>query len=681
MPKSISGSLASHLLQETTSLATLWRVIRTDTREFFFTDHDVDITFEGNVYVAAIGYNRTAVANQVGLSVDNLDVSGFLDSSALTDGELRAGLYDFAEIFVSIVNFEDLSQGALQMRRGRWGEVNYTDLGTFETELRGMTQAFSQRIVEQYESECRADLGDERCKVPIFPDILLRNTIYEVGDVVRSSALLDGIPDVTLLVSGDVDGGDASLNAAVATFGGEANQQTVVKTIGAGALEFTPTSVINPSDSFVSFPVIAAYDIGVEEFTIEAHIRLKNLSGAGSVDPTFHVVASRYLNTGEERGWALFAETITNELRFFVSDDGTSTAPAVTLTGSFTWVADTWYHVAVTRDSSNDVRMFVDGVQVGSTTQITFSIHDSTAELMLGKWRSVGFSDRPLDGFIDDFRFVVGYAAYTSGFTKPAVAHQAGPLVQNSSLVTINFDDRLYTCTVEGTSAPAQPVYDTGLGNDTIDGTATFVASESWTKAGTVATVIDNRIFTMTFPFGADSRDVIDWFKYGVVGWGTGNNAFTVGLNMEVKNSAPAFSLTSLLLDVDDASTISRSIGSFIDDGIKVGHVITTTGFTDGANNGTFNVAAVNALTLVVVETSLVSESGTGDEGISGGEIITLFLTMPFLIVAGDTFSIYAGCDKSVNHCGVAKFSNIVNMRAEPYLPGQDAFKAIGRSR
>ena len=101
MPKVILAGMTTHIGQETTSLATLWRVIRSDTTEFYFTDHDVDIPFDGNTYEAAIGYDRTAVANAVGLSVDNLDVSGFLDSSALTDAELRAGLFDFAEVFKS----------------------------------------------------------------------------------------------------------------------------------------------------------------------------------------------------------------------------------------------------------------------------------------------------------------------------------------------------------------------------------------------------------------------------------------------------------------------------------------------------------------------------------------------------------------------------------------------------
>ncbi len=67
-------------------------------------------------------------------------------------------------------------------------------------------------------------------------------------------------------------------------------------------------------------------------------------------------------------------------------------------------------------------------------------------------------------------------------------------------------------------------------------------------------------------------------------------------------------------LGVSGTDTFTRAAGSFVDDGFLVGMTVETTGFTDGANNGTFTVESVAALSLVVVETTLVAESGTGNE-------------------------------------------------------------------
>jgi uncharacterized phage protein (TIGR02218 family) len=183
--KSVSAALAAHLAGPVTTLATCWRITRRDGREFFFTDHDRDLVFEGEVYKASSGYSRTAIANDASLGVDNLDVEGVFDNEAITEQELRAGLFDQAEVRIFLVNWADPSMGALRMRRGWFGEVVLTEQGVFRTELRGLAQALSQRIGELYSPECRADLGDHRCKVPIHPPVVARATAYALGHHVR----------------------------------------------------------------------------------------------------------------------------------------------------------------------------------------------------------------------------------------------------------------------------------------------------------------------------------------------------------------------------------------------------------------------------------------------------------------------------------------------------------------
>lgn len=187
--KSVSTALADHLAGSVTTLACLWRITRLDGASFFFTDHDRDIAFDGEIYRARTGYSRSAISNDASLSVDNLEVEGVFDSEAIREEELRAGLFDGAQVHIFLVNWQDPAQGALRMRRGWFGEVLLTEQGTFRTELRGMTQALQQRIGELYSPECRADLGDHRCKVAILPPEILRATPYGVGDIVRVRAL------------------------------------------------------------------------------------------------------------------------------------------------------------------------------------------------------------------------------------------------------------------------------------------------------------------------------------------------------------------------------------------------------------------------------------------------------------------------------------------------------------
>lgn len=166
--KSISAELDNHLQRQTTTVATCWEITRSDGQVFRFTDHNADIQVDGNTFFADVGYNRSAVVNDSTMGVDNLEVQGIVDSDLLKEDELRAGLFDHAEIKIFLVNYKDLSQGILRIRRGWLGEVIYSNRGTFQTELRGMSQALSQRIGEVYSATCRADLGDSKCGVDIL---------------------------------------------------------------------------------------------------------------------------------------------------------------------------------------------------------------------------------------------------------------------------------------------------------------------------------------------------------------------------------------------------------------------------------------------------------------------------------------------------------------------------------
>jgi hypothetical protein len=94
--KSVSAALDAHLQEEVTTLATCRRIIRTDGAAFFFTDHDRDLEFEGDRYAAAAGYSRSAIASDASFGVDNLDVEGVFDNDAVTDADLKAGLFDHA---------------------------------------------------------------------------------------------------------------------------------------------------------------------------------------------------------------------------------------------------------------------------------------------------------------------------------------------------------------------------------------------------------------------------------------------------------------------------------------------------------------------------------------------------------------------------------------------------------
>jgi uncharacterized phage protein (TIGR02218 family) len=164
--KTISSALAQHLAGEVTTLATCWQITCRDGVVLGFTDHVHDLEMDGVIYAAASGYTRTAIRGTADLAVDNLDVESVFSDDGITEEDLRTGKYDFAEVRMFLVNYEDLAQGILKLRRGWLGEVTIRD-GMYVAELRGMTQRLQMTVGEVYAPDCAADLGDARCGVDL----------------------------------------------------------------------------------------------------------------------------------------------------------------------------------------------------------------------------------------------------------------------------------------------------------------------------------------------------------------------------------------------------------------------------------------------------------------------------------------------------------------------------------
>lgn len=183
MPITLAAGLASHLAGETLTLATLWKLTRRDGTVYFFTDHDRDITFDGDVYLSGQGYARTAIEDKSDFSSDNLNVNGVIDAQGISREDVRAGLFDGAEVVIRIVNYTDPTASIIR-RRGWLGEVKQNNLGQFSTELRGLSEALSETLSVSYTPGCRVDLGSAACGLVMAPDGRVDATAYTVGDVI-----------------------------------------------------------------------------------------------------------------------------------------------------------------------------------------------------------------------------------------------------------------------------------------------------------------------------------------------------------------------------------------------------------------------------------------------------------------------------------------------------------------
>lgn len=165
MSRAISIALQSHLNTRATTYCLLLKIIPVDGPAFGLTTLDVALDYDGVSYVAARGYNESAVASNEGQGVDNAEAeilfAADVGDIGVTVEQVNSGYLDDAGWIMYLVNYADLSMGHVIVGSGRVGEVRSMDGLLGAIELRSWSQLAKQRSVLWPTSiTCLATFGD-----------------------------------------------------------------------------------------------------------------------------------------------------------------------------------------------------------------------------------------------------------------------------------------------------------------------------------------------------------------------------------------------------------------------------------------------------------------------------------------------------------------------------------------
>jgi len=187
---------------------------------------------------------------------------------------------------------------------------------------------------------------------------------------------------------------------------------------------------------YLEVPDNAAFAFGSGNFTIECWICL-TAYGVADNDGLYNTAIYTHQQSSPTNSKSVLlllqgtASSYTNILFTGSSDNTNST----TITGTFTFALNTWYHVACVRNG-NDVYLYVNGTQVNSTTAFSRTLQDSTVTPKIGA--AVLFTGFNyfwyFPGYISNFRVVKGTAVYTTAFTPPTTPLTA---ITNTSLLCL----------------------------------------------------------------------------------------------------------------------------------------------------------------------------------------------------------------------------------------------------
>jgi len=176
--------MTEFLDRDLTTAAFCWRLERRDGVALGFTTHDRDLAIGGLVYRAAPGMLPSAISLGNGFDAESLDVKGALTDRAISAADLGAGRWDGAAVTVFMTDWEAPGEEIFAVARGELGEVS-TKGEAFEAELRGPAALLDAPVVEQTSPECRAALGDKRCRV----DMAGRTTPTRIAEAIEDDVV------------------------------------------------------------------------------------------------------------------------------------------------------------------------------------------------------------------------------------------------------------------------------------------------------------------------------------------------------------------------------------------------------------------------------------------------------------------------------------------------------------
>jgi uncharacterized phage protein (TIGR02218 family) len=181
-PTTTFSSAAGSLSQKTHHLSNLWKIERVDGVKKYYTDHNADLVFQdNNTYKAIGGLETSARQREINFKEPNLQVRGVLNSADITSDDIRAGRYRGAKVTEYTVDW-----------RAPWGgfvtsfiywiqEIQWSG-SFFVADLSGIAGRLRHRVGRTYSRVCSYDLGDARCKVPIFSLTFFGVRVFTVSD-------------------------------------------------------------------------------------------------------------------------------------------------------------------------------------------------------------------------------------------------------------------------------------------------------------------------------------------------------------------------------------------------------------------------------------------------------------------------------------------------------------------
>lgn len=174
--KNLDSVFKESLTKTSTSLCWCWLITRIDGVQLGFTSLDLPFTIDGVSYLPYTGFDPGAAQSSADLnSIDSQQLKGLLGPSGISSGDLASGIYEYASVRRFLVDYTNLPSSLslnppkhLELPQGHLAESKRNSLG-YEIKVKDDLSFLDNQIGETTSKTCRANLGDDRCRVDLAP--------------------------------------------------------------------------------------------------------------------------------------------------------------------------------------------------------------------------------------------------------------------------------------------------------------------------------------------------------------------------------------------------------------------------------------------------------------------------------------------------------------------------------
>jgi uncharacterized phage protein (TIGR02218 family) len=166
MIKPVSAEFATQLTGSVLTLRRLWRLTAIGHDTLFYTDHDLDIDYDGETYVSEKTFEASAISNQLGTGQANFEITTLL-TEAITKAQVEGGIYSGARVEVDAIFHDHIDYGVMPLFTGAVTgcSVPYKFQAIFS--CNGFAGTGQHNFTEMYSPTCRAEFCDSRCSLDI----------------------------------------------------------------------------------------------------------------------------------------------------------------------------------------------------------------------------------------------------------------------------------------------------------------------------------------------------------------------------------------------------------------------------------------------------------------------------------------------------------------------------------